>query len=682
MNTPQDQGDADPDIPAQGNDPEVGRVETVNPEEEDSEEYEVYTGIPIRELPQQEPQTQQQPPEHPQVRRPDPVDVNIRTTTDTETREDGDMTLGFGRDLSLIQHDLATDITSPAKPRVRSGPLAPLIVSTPRRKGLRDLVSSAMRQSMGKGHYTPDDDKDLPEDEDISTMELKTEGDRFIIGGRPVTLRAQPRSEEDCGAVRLWDKTKRSKLTAEARIAFDRAATGYVLPKGNKLTVPSVVTKDEQLIAEVDNLQIQIKMLSKHMASYDIDDVMTIVVPIDVRSSQRLEECYYNLFHDYSKLHPEIVANSCTWYNRWVDESYIRENMALTLDLLHNNTDPVLWAKCAESYDEYLPIQQGGPLMLCLILQRIQNHSEQVLDLLKTQISRLTLRSLQGEDVEQAVRLIKSTHRVLKNASTSYRSYLPIDFTKSVYTVFQTSSVPEFNDTFRDLARKIQTEADMAGVQPRWPPVTDVCRLATTIYKRLKTQGTWDGLVGTKKNGAYYSGGQSGSSNSLNKTCWNCGSPDHTFDKANPNKCTKPFNKQRYDANKKKFYDQRPSNRGNGGRGRSQQSQGNQGRNPQAHSNAVNSTESTTETALPHHKTSEDGLPLILNKNNVYVVDQKKYKALVARFKGTIPAEDKTPSANVAQSSETTTDTTDDTPHVTFQSDKIRSALRHNRFLE
>ena len=48
MNTPQGQGDADPDIPTQGNDPEVGRVETVNPEEEDSEEYEVYTGIPIR----------------------------------------------------------------------------------------------------------------------------------------------------------------------------------------------------------------------------------------------------------------------------------------------------------------------------------------------------------------------------------------------------------------------------------------------------------------------------------------------------------------------------------------------------------------------------------------------------------------------------------------------------------
>ena len=58
-------------------------------------------------------------------------------------------------------------------------------------------------------------------------------------------------------------------------------------------------------------------------------------------------------------------------------------------------------------YDEYVPVQQGGPLMLCLILHRIQNYSEQALSVLVMQLSSLRLSKIEGEDVEYAVRLIR-----------------------------------------------------------------------------------------------------------------------------------------------------------------------------------------------------------------------------------------------------------------------------------
>ena len=121
-----------------------------------------------------------------------------------ESRED--VTFGFGRDLSMIQQEfMETNIAAP--PRERPHGLAPLVVATPRRKGFRELVSSAIRQSMGKAKTAKDNDDDLSIQEDeASEMELKTEGDRFVIGGRPITLRASPRSEDDCGVVRLWDK--------------------------------------------------------------------------------------------------------------------------------------------------------------------------------------------------------------------------------------------------------------------------------------------------------------------------------------------------------------------------------------------------------------------------------------------------------------------------------------------
>ena len=55
-----------------------------------------------------------------------------------------------------------------------------------------------------------------------------------------------------------------------------------------------------------------------------------IVVPIDVRNSPQLEPVAHDLFRDYSTLHPDVVANSCSWYNLWVTESYVKENMVYT----------------------------------------------------------------------------------------------------------------------------------------------------------------------------------------------------------------------------------------------------------------------------------------------------------------------------------------------------------------
>ena len=122
--------------------------------------------------------------------------------------------------------------------------------------------------------------------------------------------------------------------------------------------------------------------------------------------------------------------------------------MAYTYDFLFKNTETSLWSKCVEEYDGFLPIQQGGPLMLCLLLHRIQNYSEQALQVLAKQVSRLQLSRIEGEDVEHVVRLVKATYTVLCNASSCTHSYIPLEFTKMVYELFQTSSVSEFNNMF------------------------------------------------------------------------------------------------------------------------------------------------------------------------------------------------------------------------------------------
>ena len=71
--------------------------------------------------------------------------------------------------------------------------------------------------------------------------------------------------------------------------------------------------------------------------------------------------------------------------------------------------------------------------MLFLVLQRIQDRSEQTLDALKMRVAQLDISKLKGEDVEQAVCLVKSTCRVLKSSSADSRSCVPRDFVKTVY---------------------------------------------------------------------------------------------------------------------------------------------------------------------------------------------------------------------------------------------------------
>ena len=237
--------------------------------------------------------------------------------------------------------------------------------------------------------------------------------------------------------------------------------------------------------------------------------------------------------------------------------------------------------------------------MLCLILRCIQDQSESALELLKTKVEHLDIKKLEGEDVEKAVGLIKSTLRALRNASTDARSFVPMDFTKTVMTVLQTTSVPEFNDTFKRKTNQILTLADEDGVLPIWPDASSVLKLALNTYKRYKFDGTWDGPMrkskalliaqpSPKPPSTSYKPRDPQQNVTSNITCWGCGGPHHLDD------CPHPRDEAKIEANRLKFKALRRSK------------------------------------GKPRNETDADGEPLILNKNGHCVLDQKKWKALKA----------------------------------------------------
>ena len=349
-----------------------------------------------------------------------------------------------------------------------------------------------------------------------------------------------------------------------------------MLTKHNKLNFIDITPNAEGALNQVHNLQAQLKSLRQHCVKYDIVDTCTIVIPIDVSKSHQIRAETFDIFTDYPKLHPDIVANSCAFYNLWAAQPYVSENMGLVYNLLQSNTDEALWNKCLEEYEEFEPVQQGGPLMFFLILKHIQDVSENSIQHLRSQLEKMKISKVPGENVGVVVSLVKATYKTLQAASSKHHSYIPDDFPKTVLQIFQTSSVSEFNQAFEDEEKLAQRRADKLGGLPDWPTISEITSLATNTYTRLKGSNQWVRPrpaaalnAATKSNSKSNSTSRSNLKSNANANlqfdekdvdgtkkskrydpeCWNCGGSHSLKD------CTKPHDDDKIKSNKNKFYE-------------------------------------------------------------------------------------------------------------------------------
>ena len=115
-----------------------------------------------------------------------------------------------------------------------------------------------------------------------------------------------------------------------------------------------------------------------------------------IASVRILFDCSCDSFADFAQLNEDVVANSCTWCNRWVANSYVKENMMSSRGCMQSNTDLPLWTEAHDRHDEFDLIQQGGPLVPHFI-----SH-EQSLESSVKHIEALKISAVPGEDVSQA----------------------------------------------------------------------------------------------------------------------------------------------------------------------------------------------------------------------------------------------------------------------------------------
>ena len=341
------------------------------------------------------------------------------------------------------------------------------------------------------------------------------------LGGEAIELSDKPLATtmENFMPLQRWLTSEREELKASAREAFHKSMVANILGKNNKLEIMVIKVNSPQLLKSVKNLQVQLEAIAAHLHSHDCAQVMTVVIPIDVYKSPAIHEKTYNVLHDYATLHVAMVANGTTWIQNWIKSKATRENIALTLEFLRNNTGVELWGKAYEEHQEYRAYQQGGPLMLFLIMKRILDVSEASILALVLRIKEMKLSKMPGEDVEEAVSMIKATIKVLVQCSTDVRNFVPDDIEVLVLKVFQTSSLKEFNEIFEREERDARAKADKYGGLASYPSVQETCQLASNTFKRLCGPGSDYKWVSKAKQGALVTH----TTGSGDRKCFNCG---------------------------------------------------------------------------------------------------------------------------------------------------------------
>ena len=197
-----------------------------------------------------------------------------------------------GLDATFANDDIENDVLAQVD-NIRTGKKVRI---TSKRPDRFQYVSNAVRQSIGAPSISKWVDVPVPSPratkETRPTLSIQDHGDIMFAGHR-LTIKSKPLDVNTIADVRQYDKTKRHVMTAEGLQKFADRATGYVLGKRDKLTVPVINLTDdsaEKVMEEVLNLSSKLTTLKTHMTRFDIGDVMEVLVPIDLTKSCELEE--------------------------------------------------------------------------------------------------------------------------------------------------------------------------------------------------------------------------------------------------------------------------------------------------------------------------------------------------------------------------------------------------------
>jgi hypothetical protein len=381
------------------------------------------------------------------------------------------------------------------------------------------------------------------------------------IGGLSVQVRATANATVD--RIAVHSKTARANMSENDRVKLFNSATQR-MPSGHFTALPLEISDPKQL-TEFHNIDSTIQSFRETCQNHDFLDVFSIVTPTSsgglLTDASGARVITADLLQEYTSISIAAVAQSNRWYHEFTDNTtdQFHTNLQWSYHFLKNNIDPGLLSSLQQSHDKFDPKERGGPLLFALLMQELLFTSESSVIALKEQLRSYKINTVAGENIKFVSAVILS---VCRRIWYSKAKRFPDRFVDSILSVYQTTSVPDFNAHFNDLSRQRTSNlatirvAALSGIAPVASSTTVplnndlqtveyLLSLAQTLYDTYFANGTWNRHVKQtiSPDAAALSAG------SFTPTCFNCGA-NHSV-----STCPKPKDDARITAARQSYFD-------------------------------------------------------------------------------------------------------------------------------
>jgi hypothetical protein len=332
----------------------------------------------------------------------------------------------------------------------------------------------------------------------------------------PIFEKVAVRSDDDCKqaepqvprATRMQAKLKSSKeyvhISEKAQ-----AGTGEAKLSMIDYAKIGVNSQDDSLFESNVEVETFVNNFERHCINYDMVAFLHNFPLLDpptpgVDESTRFQSGNtINLLDKWDRIgeNKDITLDEIARTTHWIktytskgSQSYL-DDMAWTHNYLLNSMDTELRsAVVSMNKHQFKQEEEGGPLTFAIMIDKCINLSEEAIESLKKSIEKYDIKNTKGEDISAVCSRFRYALRRLESNDALTPSLI-----RSLFKVFQTSSVPEFNEFVahwgRDISRRGATK----------PVFTDILNEVEDFYKRLLASGEWCG-VGPKDQDSAFTG--------------------------------------------------------------------------------------------------------------------------------------------------------------------------------
>jgi hypothetical protein len=213
-----------------------------------------------------------------------------------------------------------------------------------------------------------------------------------------------------------------------------------------------------------------------------------------------------SLIANYSTMAVNECCASVEHY-RLYGQGYHLHNLDWSQEMLERSCEDDLRNKILEKSMDIPAIQMGGPTFLTLIMHEVTSPTEDSIRALTSRITNMKLTNFKGEDVTKAASQPRDAIAALEIVNQVLHNIV-----ERLIDIFQTTSVVEFNATFR-VMRIQQRTLGMNFVR------AEIMNLAESLYSDLSSKGEWNGVANSGDDSVFL--GQ------RDTVCWDCGETGH-----------------------------------------------------------------------------------------------------------------------------------------------------------